>query len=253
MRLLSFLFIVFAFLFLNVKCKTDKIQIVEETPRFIKGTVEPVFGTEKLHLDSTYTTLQGYDIQFSNLKFYLEDVKNDGVTILESALFDYRENGTLLFREESTLIPDGDFTATLNANLGVGPNVNHLDPSAFDNASPLNILNANDMHWDWNPGYIFLKIEAKVDTIQDGVPLFNHNVVYHIGLDENLQIVEFQNIQWTKVGDESRVELIVDLNEFLNSPNIIDVKTESSSHSSAGQEALSAKVIANFSQALSPK
>ncbi len=176
-----------------------------------------------------------------------------GATILESALFDYRENGTLLFREESTLIADGDFTGTLNANLGVGPNVNHLDPSAFDNASPLNILNANDMHWDWNPGYIFLKIEAKVDTIQDGVPLFNHNVVYHIGLDENLQTVEFQNIQWTKVGDESRVELIVDLNEFLNSPNIIDVKTESSSHSSSGQEALSAKVIANFSEALRPK
>ena len=49
------------------------------------------------------------------------------------------------------------------------------------------------------------------------------------------------------------MELIVDLNEFLNSPNIIDVKTESSSHSSSGQEALSAKVIANFSEALRPK
>mgnify|MGYP006087375875 CR=1 FL=1 len=248
MRIISAALIVITFLFLNVKCKTDKIQIIEEAPHFIKGTIEPFFGNENLHLDSTYTTQQGYDIQFSNLKFYLEDIKNDGIIIVEGSLFNYRDNGTSLFRKEFEKISSG----TLTANLGVGPNINHLDPSAFENTSPLNILNANDMHWNWNPGYIFLKIEAKVDTIQDGIALFNHNVVYHIGLDENLQTIQFQNMNWTQVGDESQMVLKIDLNNFLNVPDVIDVKTEFSSHSSAGQEILTAKVISNFSLALSP-
>lgn len=248
MKLVSFFFIAIVFLLLNVKCKSDKVNITNDIQHFIKGTVEPVFGSEFLYLDSTYTTSQGYDIQFSNLKFYLEDIKNDGNTIVDVALFDYRESGISLFMQESESIANGTFSA----NFGIGPATNHLDPSAFDNASPLNILNANDMHWNWNPGYIFLKIEAKVDTIQDGIPLFNHNVVYHIGLDENLKTVEFPNLIWGQDGLISIMSLKIDLNEFLNSPDVIDVKTESSSHSSAGQEALTAKVITNFSLALSP-
>ena len=95
-------------------------------------------------------------------------------------------------------------------------------------------------------------MEAKVDTIQDGIPLFDHNVVYHIGLDENLKTVEFPNVTWSQDGLISIISLKIDLNEFLSSPDVIDVKTESSSHSSAGQESLTTKIITNFSLALSP-
>ena len=248
MRVLSAVIIVIVFLLLNVKCKTDVVEVIETPEHFIKATVQPFYGSDILYLDSTFTTDQGYDIQFSELKFYLEDIRNDGASIIDGALFDYRENGNFLFRRELGIISSGDFTA----NVGVGPDVNHLDPSAFDNASVFNILNANDMHWDWNPGYIFLKIEARVDTIQDGMPLFNHNVVYHIGLDENLETLQFQNLNWTEVGSESQIALKVDLYAFLNSPNIIDIKSESTSHSTAGQEVLTSKVIQNFSMAISP-
>lgn len=248
MRFIKLVLISATFFVLNVKCKDDKVQVTDDVQRYIKAIVQPVFGTENLLLDSTYLTQQGYEIQFSNVKFYLENIQNDGNTIVESALFDYRESGIDLFTEASESIVTGDFSA----NVGVGPDLNHLDPSAFDIDDPLNILNANDMHWNWNPGYIFLKIEARVDTIQDGMPQFDHNVVYHIGLDENLQTIEFENLNWEQVDLLSIARLKVDLSEFLNSPEIIDVKTESSSHSSAGQEALTTKVISNFSQAISP-
>lgn len=248
MRIISSVLVAISFLFLNVKCKTDVVEVIEAPAHFIEATVQPYYGSDVLYLDSTFTTVQGYDIQFSELKFYLEDIKNDGAQIIDGALFDYRENGTFLFRSESDMISNGNLTS----NLGVGPTVNHLDPSAFENSSVFNILNANDMHWDWNPGYIFLKIEARVDTIQDGTPLFNHNVVYHIGLDENLETIQFQNLNWTEVGGESQIALKLDLESFLNSPDIIDVKSESTSHSSAGQELLTTKVIQNFSMAISP-
>ena len=114
----------------------------------------------------------------------------------------------------------------------------------------LNIVNANDMHWDWNPGYIFVKIEAKVDTIPDGIALFNHNVIYHVGLDENIQSLSIPNLSAAKIENENIFSLKLDMKAFLEGPQLIDVKDESSSHSAAGQDALTLKVLQNFNAAI---
>ena len=243
----------FALLVLPVcllSCKKDKPGIppivTQEDHLAIK--VQPVFGSMTLYLDTTYTTNDGLDIQFTDLKFFAGNWKNGDQTLTDASLFDYRESGTSFIAVSKS--PD-DFQA-IQGYLGIGPAVNHTDPTAYPNDSPLNITNAGGMHWGWNPGYIFMKVEAKVDTIPDGIPLFDHNVVIHVGTDAFLQTLSFPSVTWATVSAHNyQANMQLDMATFLtNGAQAINLKTEYISHSAPGQEALSAKAIQNFAAAL---
>ncbi|MES2590183.1 MAG: MbnP family protein [Bacteroidota bacterium] len=210
--------------------------------------VQPYFGADVLYLDSTYTTNENYKIQFSDIKFYMANLTGSSKMLSDIAFFDYRESGNTFLKVEGI---SSDFTQ-LNAILGVDSARNHADPSAFSNSNPLNIMNAGGMHWGWNPGYIFMKIEAKVDTIPDSIENYDHFVTFHIGKDENKGFLSFPSIPWKVVSTYlTSASLKIDLNQFLLSPQNIDLKTEFTSHTAAGQEAISSKVITNFANSFS--
>jgi hypothetical protein len=230
-------------------CKEEQEPDCQTEPAKLRVTVQPVFGSETLYLDSVYSTVEGYDVKFTDLKFYMENPRNGSAVLIDAGLFDYRERGTLLMEGEGSYL---DYSS-MNANLGVHSSINHNDPAAFDNASMLNIANSNDMHWGWNPGYIFVKVEAKVDTIADANPLFDHNVVFHIGKDENFQTLTFSDVNWSDQGSHHELPLKLDMETFLqNGAETIDLKNEYTSHTAAGQEVLSMKVMVNFKAALTP-
>jgi hypothetical protein len=226
---------------------------VEECPtpqeKFISLTINPEFNGQDLQLDQTLTTTEGYLIQFIELKCYLEDLRSVSDLLIDAGLFDYRSRGTDVFR----IAGDPAKFDSIDCNLGVQNALNHSDPTLFPTNSDLNIINANDMHWDWNPGYIFVKVEARVDTIPDATENFDHNVVYHIGADNILQNLSFNNLQWNLVGEnEYQLDLKLDMSMFLDNGNqSLDLKTEFMSHTAPGQEALSLKVMELFKSALS--
>lgn len=230
-------------------CKDDKVEppVVEPSAPKLEIKIETVFNQQSLTPGMIVTTVEGYDVQFDEIKFFATDGVNNGVTLFDAALFDWQEGNAFVSVEG-----DKANFGVLSANLGVGSDKNHADPAGFPNDSPLNISNADDMHWSWNPGYIFVKVEAKVDTIPDGIPLFDHNVVLHVGLDENLQSLNLTDLTWVSVApDRSQISLKLDMARFLqNNGQTIDLKTEYSSHSAPGQEALSLKVIENFKAAI---
>ena len=230
-------------------CKDDKVAPPIKQIEYLEVTMQPTFGADNLLLDQTYTTAEGYDVQFTDLKCYFTRIINGSKTLCNAALFDFRENGIFVFKKEGN---KNDFNA-LNGYLGVDVLYNHSDPAAFENDNPLNIAIANDMHWDWNPGYIFMKVEAKVDTLNDGISNFNHFVIFHIGGDNFIQPLSFTAINWVPVAPDKHVfPLKLDMQKVLqNNSQTIDLKTEHTSHSAAGQETLSQKVIENFKAAIS--
>jgi hypothetical protein len=232
-------------------CKKDPVEdppvvVVNEQ---LSIQVLPVFGSQTLFLDSTYLTDEGFEIQFTDVKFYGGNWKNGSETLFETAFFDYRNNGNKFAR----ISKKPDSFSALQGLLGVDSSLNHLDPTAFANDNPLNIANAGDMHWSWNPGYIFIKVEARVDTIQDGIPLFDHYAVYHVGTDNFIQNLDFPIVNWTLIGEKSyRANMKLDLHQFLsNAVQPINVKNEFMTHTAAGQEVLTLKAIQNFKSALS--
>jgi len=237
-------------LLVSVSCKEDPPVPDPDPVDTVRIDVQPIFNGANLYLDSTYTTVEGHKVQFTDIKFYLEDVKNGTVQLTDAMLFDYGARGTLLFDGTGKAANFGSLTA----NLGVGPANNNSDPSAFENDSWLNISKSNDMHWDWNPGYIFVKVEARVDTIQDANEVFDHFVVLHAGKNENLETVSFSNLNWANVGNKrNQLNMELDMSEFLQSAmNTIDLQFENSTHSAQGQEAVTTKVMENFKEALIP-
>lgn len=246
-----YFFIAVTFLTAFTSCKKDKQDdTAEETPVIqLQMDLYPQFGTETMKLDSVYVTDEGYKIKFTTLKCYMENVRNGGTILKDACLFDYGTNGTFLFKADGT---PSAFSA-LSMNIGVQSSINHNDPSAVPTSSALNILTANDMHWGWNPGYIFVKIEAKADTLVDAVDNFDLNVVFHAGTDAFLRDTTFASINWVQQSDVLyNGTMKIDLLEFLRgNSNPIDLKTEYTSHSAPGQEALTEKVVDNFKYALS--
>jgi len=144
--------------------------------------------------------------------------------------------------------------SSLQGSTGVIQSLNHSDPSTFPNESPLNISNAGQMHWGWNTGYIFIVIEGKVDTIANQIPLFDHNFSFHIGTDTYLGDFSFTNLSWIKKSTyEYELPLKFEFDNFLqNNLQSINLKTENLTHTAAGQQALTLKVLQNFKQAFKP-
>lgn len=217
---------------------------------YLQLDLQPVFGAQHFYMDSLYTTPEGYLIKFTELKCYFTLFANGDSSLYQAALFDYRENGSLLFKKE------GNYKTYSNMStvMGVDASLNHLDPSAFPNESPLNISNAGAMHWGWNPGYIFMNVEGKVDTIPDGVTNTDLSFSFHIGTDPYLQYLQFNNINWqTIAGNTKQFKLKLDLLAFLGSgASAIHLNSENLTHTAAGQEVLTQKVINNFKNAISP-
>lgn len=239
-----------ALLFL-LSCK-KKDPDPQPSDNFVKLTVQPTYsldGQQNIQLDTVYTTYEGYKVKFTDINFYLTKLKNGSVNLLESAYFDYRETGLLLAKVK------GDYTQfpNLQGCIGVDSLLNHSDPSVFPNDSPLNISNAGSMHWGWNTGYIFIKLEGKVDTIpNDGIANFDHNFSFHIGTDSYRRDFDFTNINWqTASANEKVFSLKLDLWTFLHNPtNPIDLKTQFLTHTGSGQQALTEIVTTNFKQSL---
>lgn len=232
-----------------VSCKEPAPVDPPVSTEYVQLSMIPFYDTQELSLDSVYTTDEGYKIQFVNLKAYFCQLKNGSDIMMNSTLFDFAERGTLIRKMA------GDYTKfpDLKCYIGVDAAQNHNDPAQFAADDPLNIMIANDMHWDWNPGYIFLKVEAKADTIVDAVDNFDLVLSYHVGGDDFLQTVNFNGLNWQAVAAHTHeAKLKVDMKYFFTNPmSPLDIKTESITHTGAGGEALSLKVIQNFKSALS--
>jgi hypothetical protein len=237
-------------IFFLTNCKKEvTTNSVDQTPsQTLEVGVFPMFGSDSLFLDSTYTTDEGYQVQFTDIKFFGGNWKNGNSVLFDAALFDFRATKNFFARVANS---PTSYTA-IQGFLGVDSTKNHADPSAFPVTSVLNIANANDMHWDWNPGYIFVKIEAKVDTIPDGIPLFDHFAVFHVGTDSFIQTLDFPVVQWVKMNESTyKASLLLDMHQFLsNGSQPIDLKNEYTSHTAAGQELTTQKVMQNFKSSL---
>lgn len=234
---------------LTLACQSDKNTPSLSIESEVQFLLQPTFGAQPLVLDQTYISDEGYEIQFTDIKCYFTSLFIGSNLFTTAALFDYRQKGTFVIKANG--IPKDD--DSLAFFLGVDSSYNHLDPSTFSSTNPLNIAVANDMHWDWNPGYIFVKIEAKVDTLIDGIESFNHVAVFHVGGDSYLRKMSFSNLNWQALSPNlKQFKLKFDAQKFLNNGLYsIDLKEEFSTHSSAGQEALTQKVMEQFKSAIS--
>jgi hypothetical protein len=107
--------------------------------------------------------------------------------------------------------------------LGVKKALNGTDDTNFDEASfpidhPLSIY--NNMYWSWATGYIFSKIEGKIDTsqAQDQTPTYTW--FYHSGMDTCYTEKNFDNLNIVvNEGKTTVIELGIEVKDIFISQN----------------------------------
>jgi hypothetical protein len=160
-------------------CKKDKDD--DSTPTVApKLTIEigHFAGTQKFYFDSVYTTANGDDISVTMFKYYLSNIvlvrsDNTEYAVPNSYFLVNHDVESSMLLEMSNL-PAGEFNA-IRFLVGVDStrNVSGAQTGALDPG--------NAMFWDWNSGYIFMKVEGTSPSVPAS------DFVFHIGGFEGAQ------------------------------------------------------------------
>jgi hypothetical protein len=242
MKRVSLLVLITFFLSACKKPKPEEPQVIEPVVSS-ELVLRTVFGNQNFYQDSVYVRSNGDRMKILDLKFYLGSTKINGVEKSGTALYKWSGVETALWLVNSSL-NNGE----LAFDFGLNASVNHSDPTVYEEASPLNILNADDMHWSWSSGYIFLKIEGKVDRTNDGIDNFDENFSYHVSRDSFFQTINLGNLIWNNLSESKKIAKIqLDVKEIFDAVgNEINFDTELVSHSSNLDMEIVIKVLDNF-------
>ncbi|GAB4409297.1 MAG: hypothetical protein OHK0039_12870 [Bacteroidia bacterium] len=138
----------------------------------------PMLGTTDFSLGTVYT-INGVKVRIDAFQFYVSGIEiGDDTKMLELDKYLVVKAGTMMYEI-------GEITAghkhELTFDVGVDSVTNHLDPTTYAAGNPL-ALQSPSMHWSWNSGYIFLRVDGLVDTDGDGTPETEMNL--HLGTDK---------------------------------------------------------------------
>lgn len=131
----------------------------------------------------------------------------------------------------SDTAPAGTFIGYRMA-VGIDSLRNHSDPAGWPASNPLSLFNSAHMHWNWNTGYIFFKLEGQYQRVD---PPLNGGFSYHLGGDFFYRpiILRFPPTTLNKVLETMKVELR--LRQFFDGSHIHWITDSSSfSHASLG-------------------
>lgn len=167
--------------------------------------------------------IDGHNTAFKVFQCYLsqiELVRTDQTIMNYDSLYP-------LIKEENTLVSLSDaYVETferLRFNVGVDPAANAQISNYLNLPShPLQLQSPDTMHWNTADGYIFLKMEGKVDRNGDGIPNENESFDLEIGTDVLLRSIDL--VINRKL--ETKLETIIveiDVEKLLNN---VDLQTE---------------------------
>lgn len=151
------------------------------TPSILSLSVTHLVGGKPFSFDSTYITDSGRRFKFTAARFHLSSPvlgMHDALAPLDKYLQIKPTVGNYLV---DTIQPDS--YNSLSFDIGVDSIANHSDPTLWPDDHPLSLLNSMQDHWSWNGGYVFLKIEGRVDSSAAMNGAINKFFYFHLASD----------------------------------------------------------------------
>lgn len=192
--------------------------------------VNPTIAGAPLEVNELYQTADGNTIRVETFKVYVSDVRvvaahGTETQVRDLALFDFEVAGA---NQIGMDVPAGDYTA-IKFFIGLSEAQNAEDPAVFEKEHPLSV--DQNMHWDWNQKFIFVKFDGRSDTSGTSSN-FNHNFAYHCGADTYYNEVTNLEFPFTvPVSGTNTINLSLEVNElFSEGVNPINLKTDNSTH-----------------------
>lgn len=184
------------------------------------GTSAAAYGVE-------YQNASGRKFNIADFRYYISNIvliKNDGseLPLTGKVLLANPATNTYDLGE----VPVGSYKG-FRFLLGLDSAVNHSDPTAYPANNPLSIQSPGN-HWDWNSGYIFMKVEGNVDTTLAANGPLDFQYFYHIGMDDFKRTIDFSTSAFTVVsGSNYAIGIKFNLLDMLNN---VDMRTENITH-----------------------
>ena len=191
---------------------------VEANLKAIELRFVPTFGEQPLVLGDKYVNAAGDSVMFTVLKFYASEFGLVGDDGAETAV----DGIDLIDFEDAEAVSNGYYSYTVKGEpgtyrgikfaVGVPFDQNHRDVSTQNEPLGPN----SGMYWGWNPGYIFYKVEGRVDSM--GMPV---SFLYHTGEDNRRKTVRLATISGDNVtefvvadSDDNVYTINVDFSKF---------------------------------------
>ena len=168
-------------LFFFTSCDDDDNNDNDEVSVFL--AFENVVDGTDIQAGQTYD-IDGRNITFDIVNYYISNVRimddNGNMVVSSDDVFLAKEGNANSF--EIGTVQDDAHAHMVMFTLGIQDTaVNLGDPSQYTSEQALSTT--QNMHWSWNSGYIFLKLEGQVDTTATPDGQLDDSFIYHLGTD----------------------------------------------------------------------
>ena len=168
-------------------------------------------------------------------EFALETAAGNWTAIADSEV--WIDAGKQRLEATFTGIPPGQYRA-VRFNVGVGPDANHADPAGYGPVHPLN-PNLNQLHWNWQGGYIFMALEGRYRREGEMA-----GFVYHLANDRNRTRINLTAA--IDLGKSAGIEITLDLGALLNLPQPISFSGTGASTHSHPDDPIAERLVGNL-------
>jgi cytochrome c peroxidase len=188
-------------------------------------------GAPLIFDEAALTNAAGNSLSITRLAYLVSDVtleSADGHDARLAGQFAYLNPAEGHASFTLTNAPPGHYT-NISFRIGLDPDVNHRDPSAYPAGNPLN-PNLNHLHWNWQGGYVFLALEGLYRRPDGQLGGYS----YHLATDAIRMPVSLAT-DFSIPGDD--LALTFDLAKVFNAPQPVRISPEGdadSTHSAPG-------------------
>ncbi len=202
----------------------NKLDDVEQTGANLIFAFDILVNGEDFETGTVYD-INGTAVSFDIVSYYVgglvlkqgeAEISLQNNYLLASPGFRAGLNGTIA----PVNITGVDFFIGVDSITNGQAEVDFIDRPSSD---PLGLQDP-DMHWNWNTGYKFLRVDGDADTDGDGI--VDTGIAYHLGSDPLLKNFSFSTDIPLQVG-ENTLSFVLDLGSFFEG---VDLSTELDTH-----------------------
>ncbi len=192
---------------------------------------------------STTYDVNGSTISFESARIYLSEItlinhQNEAITpesepLTVPAKDDNDENISHTVQDQVVLVkhdagitaydlgslPSGDYKE-IHFKVGIAGTTNRIDPSQVSPEHPLAKQTDYNNHWNWNAGYLFLRMDGLVDSDDDGTP--DDEWAVHLGTEKFLQEVTLSHSLTLENEMPASLDIHVNYADFLKNVDLND-------------------------------